>query len=386
MCLRSCAAPYGAAASGLQSMPQSQAMSLTRPCTMPSWTGTLVHPPKAGLYVSCAQDACGVCGGARHRLVLVGGWEEGFYSSDFATPLMTLSPYTGVWAAMSATPLFGASTRAYAQALACRRTHRGTDRYHAHHACRALRYAAAATVLGDYVVVYGGSVDYQPATASTCFSASMMALDLACGTWTPVSMAAIAGAPGRLGHDLVVRGGVLYAVGGTSGAPWGSILALEHDRCAWWRTAATCTADASGCVWNATIGACREAPGRDAAANLTTAGVTGLGLPVPACSPCTRLTTAPDCDRAYAGAGCVWCAANATCLAVGPALGPASPSIMASCQRNDTCFASTATTPLCAPAHRPLHSTGACVWSVSMSMSMHVCVCVCVCGGGGARA
>ena len=209
------------------------------------------------------------------------------------------------------------------------------------------RYAGAVAIAGDYLVLYGGSgTPSESSDSEACFLASLNAVDLACGAWSGVEYYNDTGASfvpsGRLGHDLFVRNGLLHAIGGTSGWPELQVLVLEHDRCAWWSSATTCEADAQ-CAWNATVG-CREAVTATPDPAVVTADVVGLPEPPPPlCALCARLVTASDCDRAYAAGGCVWCAANSTCIAVDVQAGdgPNTPAIVAQCSRNDTCFSGT---------------------------------------------
>jgi len=257
----------------------------------------------------------------------VGGVQTSTAFTAYISNTWTLSPYTGVWAPLATTLGPGVTYE------------------------RLMRYSHAGAIIGDHLVIYGGGAYDETADRSACFSPSMFALNLVCRVWSEVQYAYTsarnplwsAGPLGVLSHDLLARRNLLYVVGGTNGRASRALSVLEHDRCAWWATPQSCeTQDGVSCEWLSGLG-CREANriGQDHLGALQTTNATTLPPPPASCgAPCDQFTTADACDRNWASYGCVWCAANSTCLDAAAAPDGSVPAdVVSACARDEACFA-----------------------------------------------
>lgn len=235
-------------------------------------TGCWTAPPTAGAQPDGAFGHSLTYDPAREQLVLFGGkrrprTSSGAYFVDRSSMVRTLDLATGWWTAMAAHPSF------------CPR--QDAD-------CTA-RVQHAAAVVGDYLLVFGGS-PFEHTRTDTCFADDMLVLHIPCGVWLPdvgTALATQATTPyRRMAHSLHAllpaigtggiagqadesegdnnqteshhrqtnTGGRLLVVAGFAGFPLGDVgqIALPPNFCNLHTAADTCGEDPV-CTWaNAT--------------------------------------------------------------------------------------------------------------------------------------
>ncbi|KAM6111677.1 LOW QUALITY PROTEIN: multiple epidermal growth factor-like domains protein 8 [Phoenicopterus ruber ruber] len=188
-----------------------------------------------------------------------------------------------------------------------------------------------ATVIGDYMVVYGGNVHIHY-HEEKCYEDEIFFYHLGCHQWVPSAELAHGlphdqgsrGSPGqgRYAHVAgVLRGSVLLVAGGFSGAPRGDLLAYKvpafvfqvpaqnyHlDYCSLYAERGTCTKDPQ-CAW--CLGGC-QSPAPHSSCPST--GCLGLARLLVDCESCLAFGGAgPGPPRAPGPFG--WCVQNDTCM------------------------------------------------------------------------
>ncbi|XP_074874861.1 multiple epidermal growth factor-like domains protein 8 [Buteo buteo] len=190
-----------------------------------------------------------------------------------------------------------------------------------------------ATVIGDYMVVYGGNVHIHY-HEEKCYEDEIFFYHLGCHQWVPSAELAHGlphdqgsrGSPGqgRYAHVAgVLRGSVLLVAGGFSGAPRGDLLAYKvpafvfqvpaqnyHlDYCSLYAERGTCTKDPQ-CAW--CLGGCQSPTPHS---NCPSTGCLGLARLLVDCESCLAFGGAgPGPPRAPGPFG--WCVQNDTCMPV----------------------------------------------------------------------
>ncbi|KAM9207897.1 LOW QUALITY PROTEIN: multiple epidermal growth factor-like domains protein 8 [Leptosomus discolor] len=191
----------------------------------------------------------------------------------------------------------------------------------------------SATVVGDYMVVYGGNVHIHY-HEEKCYEDEIFFYHLGCHQWVPSAELAHGlphdqgsrGSPGqgRYAHVAgVLRGSVLLVAGGFSGAPRGDLLAYKvpafvfqvpaqnyHlDYCSLYAERGTCTKDPQ-CAW--CLGGCQSPAPHS---NCPSSGCLGLARLLLDCESCLAFGgAAPGPPRAPGPFG--WCVQNDTCMPV----------------------------------------------------------------------
>ncbi|XP_074991103.1 multiple epidermal growth factor-like domains protein 8 [Calonectris borealis] len=190
-----------------------------------------------------------------------------------------------------------------------------------------------ATVIGDYMVVYGGNVHIHY-HEEKCYEDEIFFYHLGCHQWVPSAELAHGlphdqgsrGSPGqgRYAHVAgVLRGSVLLVAGGFSGAPRGDLLAYKvpafvfqvpaqnyHlDYCSLYAERGTCAKDPQ-CAW--CLGGCQSPAPHS---NCPSTGCLGLARLLVDCESCLAFGGAgPGPPRAPGPFG--WCVQNDTCMPV----------------------------------------------------------------------
>ncbi|XP_075345479.1 multiple epidermal growth factor-like domains protein 8 isoform X1 [Mycteria americana] len=190
-----------------------------------------------------------------------------------------------------------------------------------------------ATVIGDYMVVYGGNVHIHY-HEEKCYEDEIFFYHLGCHQWVPSAELAHGlphdqgsrGSPGqgRYAHVAgVLRGSVLLVAGGFSGAPRGDLLAYKvpafvfqvpaqnyHlDYCSLYTERGTCAKDPQ-CAW--CPGGCQSPAPHS---NCPSTGCLGLARLLVDCESCLAFGGAgPGPPRAPGPFG--WCVQNDTCMPV----------------------------------------------------------------------
>ncbi|XP_072704321.1 multiple epidermal growth factor-like domains protein 8 [Ciconia boyciana] len=190
-----------------------------------------------------------------------------------------------------------------------------------------------ATVIGDYMVVYGGNVHIHY-HEEKCYEDEIFFYHLGCHQWVPSAELAHGlphdqgsrGSPGqgRYAHVAgVLRGSVLLVAGGFSGAPRGDLLAYKvpafvfqvpaqnyHlDYCSLYAERGTCAKDPQ-CAW--CPGGCQSPAPHS---NCPSTGCLGLARLLVDCESCLAFGGAgPGPPRAPGPFG--WCVQNDTCMPV----------------------------------------------------------------------
>ncbi|XP_074713784.1 LOW QUALITY PROTEIN: multiple epidermal growth factor-like domains protein 8 [Strix uralensis] len=190
-----------------------------------------------------------------------------------------------------------------------------------------------ATVVGDYMVVYGGNVHIHY-HEEKCYEDEIFFYHLGCHQWVPSAELAHGlphdqgsrGSPGqgRYAHVAgVLRGSVLLVAGGFSGAPRGDLLAYKvpafvfqvpaqnyHlDYCSLYAERGTCSKDPQ-CAW--CLGGCQSPAPHS---NCPSTGCLGLARLLVDCESCLAFGGAgPGPPRAPGPFG--WCVQNDTCMPV----------------------------------------------------------------------
>ncbi|XP_074786402.1 multiple epidermal growth factor-like domains protein 8, partial [Athene noctua] len=194
-----------------------------------------------------------------------------------------------------------------------------------------------ATIVGDYMVVYGGNVHIHY-HEEKCYEDEIFFYHLGCHQWVPSAELAHGlphdqgsrGSPGqgRYAHVAgVLRGSVLLVAGGFSGAPRGDLLAYKvpafvfqvpaqnyHlDYCSLYAERGTCSKDPQ-CAW--CLGGCQSpAPPMCPPLQCPSTGCLGLARLLVDCESCLAFGGAgPGPPRAPGPFG--WCVQNDTCMPV----------------------------------------------------------------------
>ncbi|XP_064359618.1 multiple epidermal growth factor-like domains protein 8 isoform X1 [Dromaius novaehollandiae] len=191
----------------------------------------------------------------------------------------------------------------------------------------------SATVIGDYMVVYGGNVHIHY-HEEKCYEDEIFFYHLGCHQWVPSAELAHGlphergsrGSPGqgRYAHvAAVLQGSVLLVAGGFSGAPRADLLAYKvpafvfqvpaqnyHlDYCSLYTEKGTCTKDPQ-CAW--CLGGCQSPAPHS---NCPSTGCLGLARLLVDCESCLAFGgAAPGSPRAPGPFG--WCVQNDTCMPV----------------------------------------------------------------------
>ncbi|XP_053908557.1 LOW QUALITY PROTEIN: multiple epidermal growth factor-like domains protein 8 [Cuculus canorus] len=187
----------------------------------------------------------------------------------------------------------------------------------------------SATVIGDYMVVYGGNV-HTHYHEEKCYEEEIFFYHLGCHQWVPHARLPHGGGhgpappppgPGRYAHVAGALGGsVLLVAGGFGGVPRGDLLAYKvpafvlqvppqnyHlDFCSLYAERGTCTQDPQ-CAWCS--GGCQSPPPHSTCPG----GCLGLARLLSDCESCLVFGGAgPGPPRAPGPLG--WCVQNETCL------------------------------------------------------------------------
>ncbi|MBV94679.1 Multiple epidermal growth factor-like domains protein 8, partial [Eschrichtius robustus] len=177
-----------------------------------------------------------------------------------------------------------------------------------------------ASVLGNYMVVYGGNVHthYQE---EKCYEDGIFFYHLGCHQWVSGAELAPPGTPegraappsGRYSHVAAVLGGsVLLVAGGYSGRPRGDLMAYKYhlDYCSMYTDHSVCSRDPE-CSW--CQGACQAAPppGTPSGA-CPAASCLGLGRLLGDCQACLAFSSTAAPPRGPGALG--WCVHNESCL------------------------------------------------------------------------
>uniref|UniRef100_A0A7N4V4Y0 Multiple EGF like domains 8 n=1 Tax=Sarcophilus harrisii TaxID=9305 RepID=A0A7N4V4Y0_SARHA len=189
-----------------------------------------------------------------------------------------------------------------------------------------------ASVLGNYMVVYGGNVHthYQE---EKCYEDGIFFYHLGCHQWVSGAELAPPGTPegraappgGRYSHVAAVLGGsVLLVAGGYSGRPRGDLMAYKvppfvfqapapdyHlDYCSMYTEHSVCARDPE-CSW--CQGACQAAPPPGSPPGACpAAGCLGLARLLGDCQACLAFSAAVPPPRGPGALG--WCVHNESCL------------------------------------------------------------------------